>query len=86
MPYILKPDGKTKFFDEGYKFVPGKDEVIVEGTKGWVVSFGEMLYRSLDAVLRCKEAGIDVGLINKPTLNIVDEEVNDSSHFLVILF
>ncbi|KAN0092597.1 1-deoxy-D-xylulose-5-phosphate synthase, partial [Tylopilus felleus] len=41
---------------------------------GIVVSFGEMLYRSWDAVLRCRQNGLDVGLINKPTLNIVDEQ------------
>ncbi|KAI9566900.1 hypothetical protein HD554DRAFT_2273095 [Boletus coccyginus] len=74
VPYILKEDGKTKFFDGDYKFVPGKDVMIVEGTAGYVVSFGEMLCHSLDAVLRCRENGLDVGLINKPTLNIVDEQ------------
>ncbi|KAJ7056718.1 thiamine diphosphate-binding protein [Mycena amicta] len=75
VPYILKADGKTKFFGDGYEFVPGKDEVILEGTAGYVVSFGEMLYRSYDAVLRAREAGIDVGLINKPSLHSIDEEV-----------
>ncbi|KAJ7760641.1 thiamine diphosphate-binding protein [Mycena maculata] len=74
VPYILKEDGKTKFFGDGYEFVPGKDETIVEGKAGYVVSFGEMLYRSWDAVLRCRQAGLDVGLINKPSLNIVDEQ------------
>jgi len=74
VPYILKEDGKTKFFGDDYQFVPGKDETIVEGTAGYVVSFGEMLYRSWDAVLRCREQGLDVGLINKPTLNAVDED------------
>jgi transketolase C-terminal domain/subunit len=74
VPYILKEDG-TKFYGEGYKFIPGKDEVIIEGKAGYVVSFGEMLYRSYDAVLTCRREGLDVGLINKPTLNIVDEEV-----------
>jgi hypothetical protein len=43
------------------------------------VSFGEMLYRSWDAVLRCREQGLDVGLINKPTLNLVDEKVGSAS-------
>lgn len=75
VPWILKEDGKTRFFDEKYEFVPGKDEVIAEGKAGYVISFGEMLYRSWDAVLRCREEGLDVGLINKPSLNIVDEEV-----------
>jgi transketolase C-terminal domain/subunit len=33
-----------------------------------------MLYRSYDAVLRLRKEGLEVGLINKSTLNIVDEE------------
>lgn len=79
VPYILKADGKTKFFGDGYEFIPGKDETIIEGKAGYVVTFGEMLYRSYDAVLRCREQGIDVGLINKPTLNVVDEQVRFGS-------
>ncbi|KAF8636797.1 hypothetical protein AX17_003259 [Amanita inopinata Kibby_2008] len=75
VPYILKEDGKTRFFGDDYQFIPGKDEIIAEGTAGYVVSYGEMLYRSWDAVLRCRQQGVNVGLINKPTLNIVDEEV-----------
>jgi transketolase C-terminal domain/subunit len=39
---------------------------------GYIVSFGDMLYRSLDAVIRLAEQGIKVGLINKPTLNVMD--------------
>ncbi|KAF8502559.1 thiamine diphosphate-binding protein [Hysterangium stoloniferum] len=74
VPWILKADGK-RFYDDDYEFVPGKDELIIEGKAGYVVSFGDMLYRSYDAVLRCREAGIDVGLVNKPTLNIVDENM-----------
>jgi len=74
VPWILKENG-TRFFDSDYNFVPGKDDVIVEGKAGYVVSFGEMLYRSWDAVLRCRQEGLDVGLINKPCLNVVDEQV-----------
>ena len=74
VPWILREDG-ARFFGEGYEFVPGKDEVILEGKAGYVVSFGDMLYRSYDAVLRCRQEGLDVGLINKPTLNLVDEQV-----------
>ena len=73
-PYILKEDG-SRFFGEGYEFVPGKDETIVEGKAGYVVAFGDLLYRAWDAVLRVRQEGLDVGLINKPTLNLVDEEV-----------
>jgi transketolase C-terminal domain/subunit len=75
VPYILKPNSDEKLFSDGYEFVPGKDEVILEGTKGYVVSYGEMLYRSYDAVLRVRQEGLDVGLVNKPTLNLVDEQV-----------
>jgi len=75
VPYILKEDSQTKFFGDGYEFVPGKDETIVDGKAGYVVTFGEMLYRSWDAVLRCRKEGLDVGLVNKPTLNVIDEQV-----------
>ena len=74
VPWILHADGKP-LYGEGYTFVPGKDEVVREGSAGYVVSFGELLYRSLDAVERARQAGIDVGLINKATLNMVDEEM-----------
>lgn len=74
VPWILKEDGKTKFFDDDYEFIPGKDEIIVEGKAGYVVTFGEMVYRSWDAVLRCRQQGLDVGLVNKPSLNVVDEQ------------
>lgn len=71
---ILKDDG-SEMFGEGYSFVPGKDEVIREGTAGYIVTFGDALYRCMDAVVALKEEGIDIGLINKPTLNVVDEEM-----------
>ncbi|MBW4581560.1 MAG: transketolase [Tildeniella nuda ZEHNDER 1965/U140] len=71
-PNILDANGND-LHGEGYTFVPGKDEVVREGTAGYIVSFGDGLYRALDAVHRLKQEGIDVGLINKPTLNVVDE-------------
>jgi transketolase len=74
VPQILGQDGKELFAGD-YKFTSGKDEVIREGSAGYIVSFGESLYRALDAVERLKQEGIDVGLINKPTLNVVDEEM-----------
>ncbi|ELR97364.1 transketolase C-terminal domain-containing protein [Gloeocapsa sp. PCC 73106] len=73
VPNILNAEGND-FFGEDYTFVSGKDEIIREGTAGYIVSFGDGLYRSLDAVERLKQEGIDVGLINKATLNVVDEE------------
>lgn len=73
-PFILKETGET-FYDETYRFVPGKDEPIREGDAGVIVSYGEMLYRCLDAVERLKAENIRVGLVNKPTLNVIDEDM-----------
>jgi len=74
VPNLLDESGKD-LYSEGYTFISGKDEVVREGTAGYIVSFGDSLYRALDAVERLKQEGIDVGLINKPTLNVVDEEM-----------
>lgn len=80
VPYILKQKSDEKFFGGNYEFVPGEDEVILEGKAGYVVSYGELLYRSYDAVLRVRQEGLDVGLVNKPTLNLVDEKVRIYLH------
>jgi transketolase C-terminal domain/subunit len=74
VPMILDSEGND-FFGGDYTFTPGKDEVIREGSAGYIVSFGDALYRALDAVERLKQEGIDVGLINKSTLNVIDEEM-----------
>ncbi len=73
VPMILDTEG-NELFGGDYTFTPGKDEVIREGTAGYIVTFGDSLYRALDAVERLKQEGIDVGLINKATLNVIDEE------------
>ena len=73
-PNILDGDGND-LYGESYTFIPGKDELVRSGTAGYIISFGEALYRSLDAVERLKQEGIDVGLINKPTLNVIDESM-----------
>ena len=72
-PEILTEQGDP-LYGEGYEFVPGKDEIVRTGSAGYVVSYGETLYRALDAVERLRADGLDVGLVNKPTLNVVDQE------------
>jgi len=72
VPDLLNEDGSRCFGDD-YEFVPGKDEVIREGSAGYIVSFGETTYRALDAVTRLKQDGLDFGLICKSTLNVCDE-------------
>ena len=60
-PFIQKTDG-SKFYGEDYTFTSGKDEIIREGDAGYIVSYGEMLYRCLDVVERMREEGINIGL------------------------
>jgi transketolase C-terminal domain/subunit len=40
-----------------------------------VFATGEVVYRALDAVILLQEQGIKVGLVNKPSLNIVDRDM-----------
>ena len=73
VPMVLDTDGNDLFGGD-YTFTPGKDDVIREGAAGYIVTFGDSVYRALDAVERLKQEGIEVGLINKATLNVVDED------------
>jgi transketolase C-terminal domain/subunit len=86
-PEILDDEG-SPFFAGNYAFQPGQDEIIRRGSKGYIVSYGEMLYRSLHVVETLRAAGVDVGLINKPTLNVIDEAtiklVGETSFVLVV--
>ncbi len=71
-PYILNEKGE-KYYGAGYTFTPDADEVIREGRDGYIVAYGEMLYRCLHVVESLKAEDIHIGLINKPVLNVVDE-------------
>jgi transketolase len=88
-PYILDEKG-NHFFDirNGYKFKPKKDELIRDGTDGYIVTYGEMVHRCLDVVERLRDEGIHVGLINKPTLNKTDkammEKIGEAPFVLVV--
>lgn len=72
VPDLLKENGE-KFYGSDYTFVTGRDDLIREGSDGYIVTFGETVYRALDAVIRLKAEGINVGLVNKATLNVYDE-------------
>lgn len=74
VPDLLTESGDRLFGDD-YVFEPGRDDIVREGTAGYIVSFGETTYRALDAVVRLKESGKDVGLICKSTLNVYDEDM-----------
>jgi transketolase C-terminal domain/subunit len=72
VPDILDLDDKPLY--AGKPFEPGKDYVVRESPPGggFVVAVGETVYRALDAVIALQSAGVKVGLINKPTVDVVD--------------
>ena len=74
VPDILNEDG-TPLFGGSYGFDAGKDDIVRKAPDGggYIVSFGDTLYRALDATIRLQEQGVKVGLINKATLNVYDE-------------
>ncbi len=73
-PCLLDSEG-SKLYDGDYSFEPGKDEIVREGKDGYVITYGEMTYRCLDAIEQLRNDGLEVGLINKATLNVIDEEM-----------
>ena len=75
VPDILGTDGKPMY--QGKPFEPGRDDIVREAPAGggYVVSTGETVYRALDAVIGLQEQGVKVGLINKPTVNLVDAQM-----------
>jgi transketolase len=73
-PQLLDASGQP-LYGEGYKFTPGKDEIVREGNAGYIVAVGDAVYRAVDAAERLKQEGIEVGVVNKATLNVVDEEM-----------
>lgn len=73
-PLLLDASGQP-LYGEGYQFTPGKDEIVREGSAGYIVAVGDAVYRAVDAAERLKQEGIEVGVVNKVTLNVVDEEM-----------
>jgi transketolase C-terminal domain/subunit len=78
VPDILDIEGNPLY--HGRPFEPGKDYIVRESPEGggYVIATGETVYRALDAVISLQEQGVKVGLINKPTLNVVDGEMMKS--------
>merc|ERR1719271_1179280 len=72
VPQLLDEEGQP-YFAQGYAFAPGVDDELMAGTDGYVVAVADAVYRANDAVQRLRKEGINVGLINKPTLNICDD-------------
>eukprot|EP00747_Dinoflagellata_sp_TGD_P162248 gnl/TRDRNA2_/TRDRNA2_179640_c0_seq1.p1 gnl/TRDRNA2_/TRDRNA2_179640_c0~~gnl/TRDRNA2_/TRDRNA2_179640_c0_seq1.p1 ORF type:complete len:556 (+),score=122.70 gnl/TRDRNA2_/TRDRNA2_179640_c0_seq1:493-2160(+) len=75
-PELLDENGR-RYFGEGYTFELGRDDFLCGANgqcAGYIVSYGDALYRCLDAVRRLRAEGLMVGLVNKCHANVVDEE------------
>jgi transketolase C-terminal domain/subunit len=76
VPELLDEEG-APYFGKDYTFEVGRDDFLHgadEQCVGYVVSFGDALYRCLDAVRRLRKQGLNVGLLNKCHTNVVDED------------
>lgn len=70
---IRKEDGSI-YYGKDYKFEYGKADLIRDGDRGAVISYGSMLWRALDVIDRLRGEGIYVQLWNFPTPKALDEE------------
>lgn len=63
-----------KVFDESYRFVIGKANLLVEGYDATIITNGPMVYRSLEAYRKLKNEGIQVRVLEMPCVKPIDEE------------
>jgi transketolase C-terminal domain/subunit len=72
VPDLLDENGELRFAG-GYRFEIGQDDLLREGRDGYILSYGDSLYRCLNAIQQLRAEHVSVGLINKSTLNVPDE-------------
>lgn len=70
MPRKLRPT----VFDENYKYIFGKADVIKEGKDATIIATGTMVYESLEADKILSELGINVEIISVNTIKPLDVE------------
>ncbi|MDE7243266.1 MAG: transketolase family protein [Oscillospiraceae bacterium] len=63
------------FHDESYQFIPGKGEVLQDGTDIAVIATGIMVPEAIAAGKALAETGISARIINMPTIKPLDEEL-----------
>ncbi len=66
VPVICGEDG-APLFSGAYRFIPGRADLVRDGTEGAVFTFGGMLHRALIAWEKLLEKGIRVKIFNLPT-------------------
>ncbi|MDR1534215.1 MAG: transketolase family protein [Planctomycetota bacterium] len=61
-------------YDGNYEFKIGKAIKARHGSDATIISFGMILQQALEAALELEQEGIDVGLLDMPTLKPLDRE------------
>ncbi len=85
LPIITDENGKI-FYDENYKFVYGKADILRKGSKVAIVSYGTTVKDALDAHDILSEKGVKPTVINIPTpLEIDPEIIKELSNYEVIV-
>ncbi|MHB1346253.1 MAG: transketolase family protein [Candidatus Humimicrobiaceae bacterium] len=62
-------------FNESYDFKIGKGIKLMDGSKATIISTGFMTHIAFDAAKKLDSQGIDVDLINMPSIKPIDEEI-----------
>jgi transketolase len=58
--------------DAGYRFVPGRCDVLVEGKDLTLCAIGSVVHEAVAAAAELKTAGVDAGVISVPSLRPLD--------------
>lgn len=61
-------------YDEKCKFVPGKSDMLLDGTDITIIAVGYMVHAALDAAAELKKENISARVINMPSLKPLDNE------------
>ncbi|NPA39501.1 MAG: transketolase [Thermodesulfobacteria bacterium] len=73
LPVVTTEDGKV-FFDENYKFIPGKADWLRDGKDAVIITYGSVVPEVLEAWKKLKEEGISVGVLNIASIRPFPEE------------
>jgi len=89
VPELLDEQGHAVYGPE-HVLELGSDDIILGGEScdGYIISYGDALYRSMDAAQRLRRMGMNVGLVNKWHVSVVDErtmKIIGRSKFVLVI-
>ncbi|ABR73550.1 transketolase [Actinobacillus succinogenes] len=75
-PVYIRLDGKElpEIHNDDYEFVPGQIDVLRKGGKIALVAMGSTVYEIVDAAVKLAEKGIEVTVVNVPSIRPCDTE------------